>query len=158
MKAYLTLSAVALLGFATFGAQSARAAEPSCDDVAGLAAYITQQVNQAPSLAATIAGKETARCPADAAAIATAAVNAAPNGSQDIVDAVLAALPDDMKDDPILTGALTELAREGGHPAFDPNRLGAPLVANWTDVRRGRGLVTSNNEPGGNPPNSSPHD
>ena len=137
VKAYLTLSAAALLGLAAFGAQSARAAEVSCDDVAGLAASITQAVSQAPSLAATIAGKETARCPADAAAIATAAVNAAPNGSQDIVDAVLAALPDDMKDDPILTGALTELAREGGHGAFNPNSLGAPLVATWTDVRRG---------------------
>lgn len=157
MKSYLTLSAAALLGFATFGAQSARAAEPSCDDVAGLAAYITQQASQAPSLAATIAGKETARCPADAAAIATAAVNAAPNGSQDIVDAVLAALPDDMKDDPILTGALTELAREGGHPAFDPDRVGAPLVANWTHVRDGRGVEFSENGPN-NPPNASPHD
>ena len=154
MKAYLTLSAAALLGHATFGTQSARAAETSCDDVAGLAASITQAVSQAPSLAATIAGKETARCPADAAAIATAAVNAAPNGSQDIVDAVLAALPDDMKDDPILTGALTELAREGGHGAFNPNSLGAPLVATWTDVRRGRGLSDNDSN---NPPNTSPH-
>ena len=155
MKAYLTLSAAALLGLATFGTQSARAAEISCDDVAGLAASITQAVSQAPSLAATIAGKETARCPADAAAIATAAVNAAPNGSQDIVDAVLAALPDDMKDDPILTGALTELAREGGHGSFNLSRLGAPLIAPWTDVRKGR-IVTSDNIPN-NPPNSSPH-
>lgn len=153
MKTRLALSiAVALgVGVATFGAQSARAAnEPSCDDVAGLTAYITQAVTAAPSLAASIAGKQTARCPADAAAIATAAVNAAPNGSQDIVDAVLAALPDDMKNDSILTGALTELAREGGPAPLNANNLGAPLIAPWTDPR-GRFFLVSNP-----PPNASP--
>lgn len=157
MKALSALVVAVVLGFATLGGQYAHALpEPDGTDLGALAAFITEQVQAAPSLAATIAGKYTAKFPADAAVIATAAVNAAPNESQDIVDAVLAALPDDMKDDPILTGALTELAREGGHPAFDPSRLGAPLVAAWTDVRR-HGLLTSNNEPGGNPPNSSPH-
>jgi hypothetical protein len=139
------------LGVAAFGAQNARAAdEPSFTDVTALAAYITQQVVAAPSLAAQIAGRETARYPAYAAAIATAAVNAAPNYAQDIVDAVLAALPDDMKNDPILTAALGELGREGGHPAFDPTRLGAPLIAPWTDPQH-RTLLVSNP-----PPNASP--
>ena len=151
MKAYLALSVAAALGFATLGAQNARAAEASCDDLAGLTASITQAVAAAPSLAASIAGKETARCPADAAAIATAAVNAAPNGSQDIVDAVLAALPDDMKNDPILTGALTELAREGGHTPLNANNIGAPLIAPWTDHRRHPGLLVSNEGPNASP-------
>ncbi len=151
MKAYLALSVAAVLGFSSLGAQSARAAnEPSCDDLAGLTAAITQAVTAAPSLAASIAGKETARCPADAAAIATAAVNADPNGSQDIVDAVIAALPDDMKNDPILTGALTELAREGGHTPLNANNIGAPLIAPWTDPR-GREVLVFNQ-----PPNASP--
>lgn len=153
MRAYLALSVAAALGFSAFGAQNARA-EASCDDLAGLTASITQSVTAAPSLAASIAGKETARCPADAAAIATAAVNAAPNGSQDIVDAVLAALPDDMKNDPILTGALTELAREGGHTPLNANNIGAPLIAPWTDPR-GREFLVSNGSPNGGP-NASP--
>jgi hypothetical protein len=132
------------LGAATLAAPNARAAdEPTFTDVAALAAYVTQQVTAAPSLAATIAGRETARYPAYAAAIATAAVNAAPNHAQEIVDAVLAALPDDMKNDPILTAALGELGSEGGIPAFNPARLGAPLIAPWTDPR-GRTLLVSN--------------
>jgi hypothetical protein len=154
VKAGKVLVAALMLGLGgvTFGAQNARAAgEPACNDVAALATYITQTVTAAPSLAASIAGKETARCPADAAAIATAAVNAAPNNSQDIVDAVLAALPDDMKNDPVLTAALGELGSRGGHQAFDPQRVGTPLVAAWTDPR-GRGLLVSNP-----PPNTSPH-
>lgn len=156
MKALLALVVAGTLGIATLGGQYARAAtEPDGTDLPALAAYITEQVQGAPSLAPTIAGKYTAKFPADAAVIATAAVNAAPNESQDIVDAVLAALPDDMKDDPVLTGALTELAREGGHGAFNPNSLGAPLVATWTDVRRGPNF--SDNNSSNNPPNSSPH-
>lgn len=151
-RVLLSIAAVLGLGVATLCAQNARAAgEPSCDDVAGLAAYIAQAVTAAPSLAASTASKETARCPADAAAIATAAVNAAPNYSNDIVDAVLAALPDDMKDDPILTAALGELGREGGGAAFDPDRLGAPLVAPWTDPRGRRFLAYEEEH------NASPH-
>jgi hypothetical protein len=153
VKARLALVVAGMLGFAVLGGQYAQAAiEPDGTNLPALAAYITEQVQAAPSLAATIAGKYTAKFPADAAVIATAAVNAAPNQSQDIVDAVLAALPDDMKDDPVLTGALTELAREGGHPAFNPSSLGAPLIATWTDPR-GRGVVFNNSN---NPPNSSP--
>ncbi len=155
MKAHLALVVAGMLGFATLGGQYARAAtEPDGTNLAALSAFITEQVQAAPSLAPTIAGKYTAKFPADAAIIATAAVNAAPNESQDIVDAVLAALPDDMKNDPILTAALGQLASEGGIPAFNPNRLGAPLVATWTDVRRGHGVVTDNIP--NNPPNSSP--
>ncbi len=142
MKTFSSLTVAALvgLGVAAFGAQTGMAAEevaaasaPACDDVAAVAAAITAAVAVNPSQAASIAGKETARCPADAAAIATAAVNADPNGAEDIVDAVLAALPDDLKGNDVLTGAITELAGAAGPNPPDRHDLGAPLLINWTD-------------------------
>lgn len=136
MKALSTLSVAALvgLGVAAFGSVNAQAAgEPACDDVGALTAYITAAVIASPETASDIASQQTARCPADAAAIATAAVNADPNGAQGIVDAVIAALPPGDRDNDVLTGAITQLY---GFQVPNPpghGGVGAPLYANFTD-------------------------
>jgi hypothetical protein len=136
VKALSTLSVAVLLGFgaATFGSVTAQAAnEPACDDVGALTAYITAAVIGSPEKASEIAGQQTARCPADAAAIATAAVNADPNGAQGIVDAVIAALPPGDRDNDVLTGAITQLYGFQGPNPPGHGGVGAPLFTNWTD-------------------------
>lgn len=135
MRPLSNLSVVALLGLgvAILAPSSSWAAGPGCDDATAVAAYVSSAVAANLAGAAAIASEETARCPADAAVIATAAVNADPNGSQAIVDAVLAALPPDMRDDDVLTTALTELTGQTGRNPPDPDGgVGAPLIAPFT--------------------------
>jgi hypothetical protein len=121
---------------------------PAPGDIAGLVAAITAAISANPNLAAQIAAAATARDPADAAAIATAAVNASPNSAIAIVEAVLAELPDEDKNNDVLTSAIIPLAGTQPPGAPGPNGYDAPLKAPWTDPKHG--LSTTNNQ------NSSP--
>ena len=159
MNAHSHLSAAALLSAGlALGAADARAATvtndgapqvalppavaamiyaPAPGDVAGLVAAITAAINANPNLAAQIAAAATAHDPADAAAIATAAVNASPNSAIAIVDAVLAELPDEDKNNDILTSAIIPLAGAQPPGAPGPTDYDAPLKAPWTDPKHG---------------------
>jgi hypothetical protein len=83
---------------------------PACDDVGAITAAVTAAIVADPLSAPTVAAEATARCPADAAAIATAAVSANPNQAENIVVAVLGALPESDQKNDVLTAAINGLA------------------------------------------------
>jgi hypothetical protein len=128
---------------------------PSCDDAVGLAAVITQVLTANPGRGGDVAAAATRRCPEDAAVIATVAVNADPNAATDIVQAVLAALPDEDKNNDVLTSALWQLGYQPAQPPGPGHYPGPVLVAPWTDPTHGpdqSGHSFGRN----NPPPSSP--
>lgn len=128
---------------------AAEANKLSCDDVTGITSMITQVLTATPDMGVDLAASLTQRCPEDAAAIATAAVNADPNAATDIVYAIIAALPEQDRDNPLITTAITPLGRfQPPAPPGPGSYPDAPLIAPWTDPRSAAPLV--------NGPTSSP--
>lgn len=121
----------------------AAANQVACDDVTGITTLISQVVTATPSSGVDLATALTQRCPEDVAAIATAAVNADPNAATDIVFAIIAVLPDQDRDNPLITTAITPLGRfQPPAPPGPGTYPAAPLVAPWTDPRGALPLVT----------------
>lgn len=115
---------------------AAAANQLACDDVTGITTLITQVLTATPDISVELATSLTQRCPEDAAAIATAAVNADPNAATDIVFAIIAALPEQDRDNPLVTTAITPLGRfQPPAPPGPGTYPAAPLVAPWTDPR-----------------------
>ena len=70
-------------------------------------------------------------------------MNASPNSAIAIVDAVLAQLPDEDKNNDILTSAIIPLAGTQPPGAPTPDGYDAPLKAPWTDPKQGLATTAS---------------
>lgn len=136
------IGAVAVLSAPAFAADlppavAAALESPAADDVAGLAAAITTVLTVNPRLGAEVATFATKIRPNDAAVIAAAAVDADPNAALDIVMAVVAALPEEDRNNDVLTSAILQLGYQPASPPGPGHYPGPVLVAPWTDPKKG---------------------